>query len=146
MNRWRWTYTHYSLWNTHIHTILYEIINEDSYSTLHNKLYGKRTQKRTCTRLCISESCHCPPKTENKNTHTLQHCKSPIHQYKIQIIERECRLYSPQALVIWAANTSLKPEQAWFPRTDCHGADGAGEDVPAKEPCPKDLMCLFPSA
>ena len=46
----------------------------------------------------------------------------------------------------WAAVTSLKPEQAWIPRMDCHGADGAGEDVPANEPCPTDLMCLFPSA
>ena len=98
MNGWRWTYTHYSLWNTHIHIILYEIINKDSYSTLHNKLYGKKIQKRTCTRLCISESCRCPPKTENKNKHTLQHCKSPIHQYKIQITKRECWLYSLSGL------------------------------------------------
>ena len=56
------------------------------------------------------------------------------------------QLYSPYALVTWAAVTSLKPEQAWIPRMDCHGADGAGEDVPANEPCPMDLMCLFPSA
>ena len=32
--------------------------------------------------------------------------------------------------------------EAW----DCHGADGAGEDVPANEPCPVDLACLLPSA
>ena len=36
----------------------------------------------------------------------------------------------------WAAGTSLKPGQAWFPRMDCHGADGPGEDIPANEPCP----------
>ena len=29
---------------------------------------------------------------------------------------------------------------------DCHGADGAGEGVPASEPCPMTLMSLFPSA
>ena len=29
---------------------------------------------------------------------------------------------------------------------DCLGAEGAGEDVPANEPCPKDLVSLFPSA
>ena len=36
--------------------------------------------------------------------------------------------------------------EAWaglFPRMDCHGADGAGEDVPANEPCPMDLVSLF---
>ena len=98
----------------------------------------------TCTHLCISELCCCPPKTKNKNT--LQHCKPPTHQYKIQITKSECRLYSPQALVTWAAGTSLKPGQACFPRMDCHGADGAGESVPANEPCPMDLASLFPSA
>ena len=71
--------------------------------------------------------------------------KSPIHQYKIQITKSECQLCSPQALVAWAAVTSLKPGQAWFPRIDCHGADGAGEGVPADEPCPMDLVSLFPS-
>ena len=76
---------------------------------------------------------------------TLQHCKSPIHQYKIQII-KEFLFYSPQALVTWAAITSLKPGQAGFPRMDCHGADRAGEDMPANEPCPMDLACLLPSA
>ena len=45
----------------------------------------------------------------------------------------------------WAAVTSLKPGQAWFPRMDCHGADGAGEGVPANEPCPMDLVSLLPS-
>ena len=29
---------------------------------------------------------------------------------------------------------------------DCSGADGAGEDVPANEPCPRDLSCFLPSA
>ena len=48
--------------------------------------------------------------------------------------------------MIWAAVTSLKPGQDWFPRTDCHGADGAGEDEPANEPCPMDLVSLFSSA
>ena len=43
----------------------------------------------------------------------------------------------------WAAVTSLKPGQACFPRMDCHGADGAGEGVPANEPCPMDLVSLF---
>ena len=71
--------------------------------------------------------------------------KSPIHQYKIQITKSECQLCSPQALVAWAAVTSLKPGRAWFPRIDCHGADGAGEGVPADEPCPMDLVSLFPS-
>ena len=146
MSRWRWAYYYYSLWNTHIHTTLYEIINKDSYSTLHNKLYGKKIQKRTRTCLCISESCHCPPKTKNKNKHPIQHCKSPIHQYKIQIIEGEYWLCSPQASVTWAAVTSLKPGQSLFPRTDCHGADGAGEDKPANEPCPMELVSLFFSA
>ena len=87
------------------------------------------------------------PKTEiKKKTHILKHCKSPIHQYETQITKRECRLYSPQASVTWAAGISLKPGQAWFPRMDCHGADGAGEDVPANEPCPVDLACLLPFA
>ena len=49
-------------------------------------------------------------------------------------MKSECRLHSPQALVPWAAGTSLKPGQARFRRMDCHGADGAGEDVPANEP------------
>ena len=46
----------------------------------------------------------------------------------------------------WAAVTSLKPGQARFPRMDCHGADGAGECVPANEPCHMALVSLFPSA
>ena len=46
----------------------------------------------------------------------------------------------------WAAVIALKPGQAGFPRMDCHGADRAGEDVPANEPCPVDLTSLFPSA
>ena len=98
----------------------------------------------TCTHPCISELCCCPPKTKNKNTP--QHGKSPIHQYKIQITKSECHLYSPQALVTWAAVTSLKPGQACFPRIDSHGADGAGEGVPANEPCSMALVSLFPSA
>ena len=53
---------------------------------------------------------------------------------------------SPWALVTGAAVTSPKPGQACFPRMDCHGADGAGEDVPANEPCRMALMSLFPSA
>ena len=39
--------------------------------------------------------------------------------------------------------------EAWaacFPRMDCHGADGAGEDVPANEPCPMVRVSLLPSA
>ena len=28
---------------------------------------------------------------------------------------------------------------------DCHRADGAGEGVPANEPCPMDLVSLLPS-
>lgn len=46
-------------------------------------------------------------------------------------------IYSPAGLVnikTWAGVTSLKPEQAWFPRLDCPGAEGAGEDMPANEP------------
>ena len=69
-----------------------------------------------------------------------------MHQYRIQITNSECQLYSPQALVASAAVTSLKPVQAWFPRMDCHGPDGAGEGMPANEPCPMDLASLFPSA
>ena len=34
--------------------------------------------------------------------------------------------------------TSLEPEQTWFPRLDCHRAEGAAGDVPAKE-FPLDL-------
>ena len=83
--------------------------------------------------------------TENKQT--LQHCKSSIHQYKIQITQRKCRLYSPWALVTGAAVTSPKPGQAWFPRMDYHGADRAGEDMPAnKPPTPVDMDFLSPSA
>ena len=91
------------------------------------------------------ESCCCTSKTKIKKSHILQHCKSPIYQYEIQITGRECRLYSPRALVPWAA-ASLKPGQARFPGMDCHGAEGAGEDVPGNEPCPMDLACLLPSA
>ena len=43
----------------------------------------------------------------------------------------------------WAPGTSLKPRQTCFPRMDFHGADGAGEGVPANEPCPMDLVSLF---
>ena len=45
----------------------------------------------------------------------------------------------------WAAATSLKSGQAWVPWMDCLGAEGAGEDVPANEPCTVDLVSLFPS-
>jgi len=127
-----------------IYTLLFKIINKDPYSILHNKLYGKRTQERTCTHLCISESC-CSPKTK-KHTNTLYNIASHQHQYKRQNTKRECWLYSPQALVTWADVTSPKPGQAWFPRMDCHGADRAGEGVPANEPCSMDLVSLLPSA
>ena len=46
----------------------------------------------------------------------------------------------------WAAAISLKPGQAWVPWMDCLGSEGAGEDVPANEPCPMDLVSLFPYA
>ena len=52
-----------------MYILLFKIINKDPYSILHNKLYGKRTQERTCTHLCISESC-CSPKTKNIQTHS----------------------------------------------------------------------------
>ena len=55
-------------------------------------------------------------------------------------------LCSIKAIGTWAAVTSLKPGQACFPRMDCHGADGAGEDVPANEPCPMVRVSLLPSA
>ena len=64
----------------------------------------------------------------------------------MQIIKRECWFSFPQALETWAAGTSLKPGQSWFPRMACLGDDGAGEDVQGNEPCPMDLACLFPSA
>ena len=38
--------------------------------------------------------------------------------------------------------------EAWaglFPRMDCHGAEGAGEGVPANEPCPMVQVSLLPS-
>ena len=62
-----------------------------------------------------------------------------------RINNKRCWLYSIKAIVTWAAVTSLKPEQACFPRMDCHGADGAGEGVPANEPCPMVRMSLLPS-
>ena len=80
------------------------------------------------------------------NKHTLQHCKSPLYQYKIQITKRECWLYSLQALVTWAAVTSLKPGQAWVPWMDCLGTEEGGKDMSINEPFPMDLTCLFPSA
>ena len=89
----------------------------------------------TCTYPCISESC-CSPKTK-KHTNTLYNIASHQHQYKRQNTKRECWLYSPQALVTWAA---------CFPRMDCHGVDRAGEGVPANEPCSMDLVSLLPSA
>ena len=46
----------------------------------------------------------------------------------------------------WAAATSLKSGQAWVPWMDCLGAEGAGEDVPANEPCPMVRVSLLPSA
>ena len=57
------------------------------------------------------ESCCCTPKSkiQKKKKKILQHCKSLIHQYEIQITKRACQLYSPQALVTWAPGTSLKP-------------------------------------
>ena len=65
---------------------------------------------------------------------------------KNRINNKRCWLYSIPAIVTWAAVTSLKPGQACFPRMDCHGADGAGESVPASEPCPMGLESLLPSA
>ena len=62
-----------------------------------------------------------------------------------RINNKSCWLDSIKAIVTWAAVTSLKPGQAWFPRMDCHGADGAGEGVPASEPCPMDLVNLLSS-
>ena len=46
----------------------------------------------------------------------------------------------------WAATISLKPGQAWVPWMACLGTEGAGEDGPANEPCPMDLVSLFPYA
>ena len=77
------------------------------------------------------------------NKHTPEHCKSPIHWYKMQITKRECWLYSFGALVTWAAATSLKPCVPWM---DCLGAEEGGKDAPANEPCPMDLVSPFPSA
>ena len=45
----------------------------------------------------------------------------------------------------WAAATPLKSGQARVPWMDCLRAEGAGEDVPAKEPCAVDLVSQFPS-
>ena len=51
--------------------------------------------------------------------------------------------------------SGLGPLGSWHIPEGCTGlvpkdwllwADGAGEDVPANEPCPMDLACLFPSA
>ena len=61
-----------------------------------------------------------------------------------RINNKSCWLDSIKAIVTWATVTSLKPGQACFPRMDCHGADGAGEGVPASEPCPMDLWACSP--
>lgn len=67
-------------------------------------------------------------------------CKSTVFQYMIKINvkkkgkENEWQWYSAQAWVTWGADTSLGPEYSWGPRLDWGGAEGAGEDVPAKEP------------
>ena len=38
------------------------------------------------------ESCCCTSKTKIKKSHILQHCKSPIHRYKIQITKRRVKV------------------------------------------------------
>jgi len=40
----------------------------------------------------------------------------------------------PHAWVTCGAVISLGPEHSWCSRLDWDGAEGAGEDVPAKEP------------
>ena len=62
--------------------------------------------------------------------------------------KKDCGLSSPQALGTWAGVTYLEPEQAWVPRLDCGGAEGAAEGVQAMWPLPPsvDLDFLFPSA
>ena len=61
---------------------------------------------------------------------------SHIYTKTKKVTKRECWLYSFQALVTQVAATSLKPGQPWVPWTECPGAEGGGEDVPANEPCP----------
>ena len=91
---------------------------------------GRESKKRTCT-----------PKTKINPPYNILSHSTPI-----QTTKRECWLSSLQALVTWAAVTSLKPEQAWVPWMDCLGTEEGGEDMPANEPCPIDVVCLFPSA
>lgn len=44
----------------------------------------------------------------------------------------------------WAGVTSLESEQAWVPRRDCPGAEGAGEGLPGKQPPPHGLGLPVP--
>ena len=37
-------------------------------------------------------------------------------------------------MATWAGVTFLESEQAWVPRRDCPGAEGAGEGLPGKQP------------
>ena len=37
-------------------------------------------------------------------------------------------------MATWAGVTCLESEQAWVPRRDCPGAEGAGEGLPGKQP------------
>lgn len=70
----------------------------------------KEPKKKDMSTALQRESCCCTPKSKiKKKKKILQHCKSLIHQYEIQITKRACQLYSPQALVTWAPGTSLKP-------------------------------------
>lgn len=48
--------------------------------------------------------------------------------------EKKWQWYSPQAWVTWGAVISLGPEHSWGPQLHWGGAEGAEEDVPAKEP------------
>ena len=67
-----------------VYTLLFIKTKGDPRSTLHNKLYGKRTQKRTCTHLCISESCCCPPKTKTDRPYNIVSHLHTNTKYKLQ--------------------------------------------------------------
>ena len=60
------------IWNWHVHTAIFKIDNQkgpmvqhrEHWSTLCNKLNGKRIWKRIDICLCITESCCCRPETK----------------------------------------------------------------------------------
>ena len=87
----------------------------------------------------MRESRCCPPETNNTLYNIVSHIYTST-KYKLQKENADAIPFRLSDLgcchipEVWAGRGPL----------DCLGAEGAGEDVPAKKPCPVDLVTLFP--